>query len=156
MGNFDDAYGNDYSEFEIDDIVWEEDVGDINERMEGDDNVTGIAFTYSAPAIGVDSAGRFVTHEIIGGKTVRQKIGEDPMEISIDGVCKETTARDLDLLRDAKYGKIFANRLAFSGMRVHFASISTQPFEDAGAVALDDSDSDFLYTYTIECVELSQ
>lgn len=153
MGNFDESYGQDFTEFEIDSIVWEEDAVD---------EVDSIEPQYSSPAIAVDSAGRFVTHEIIGGKTVRQKIGEDPIEISIDGVCKESTARDLDLLRDAKYGKIRANRLPFEGIRVHFASISTEPFDDAGAVALsnegmaDQTESEFLYTYSIECVELSR
>ena len=151
MGNFAESYGRDFTEFEIDNIVWEEDAVDEVDSIEPE---------YRSPAIAVDSAGRFVTHEIIGGKTVRQKIGEDPIEISIDGVCKESTARDLDLLRDAKYGTVRANRLPFSGIRVHFASISTEPFDDAGAVGLSNesptTESEFLYTYTIECVELSQ
>lgn len=116
--------------------------------------LNSIQFEYEAPAIAVDTSGRFVTHEIIGGSTVRQKVGEDPVEVTIDGVCKESTAKRLDNLRNAKYGTIISNRLANESLRVHFASTSTTPLEDSGAVALTDDDGEFLYTYTLNCVEV--
>jgi len=113
-----------------------------------------ISFEYSAPAISIDSAGRFIKHEIIGGMTVRQKIGEDPMNVDISGVCKESVAKQLDELRNAKYGDIFSNRLPGESLTVQFASVSTSPLDDNGAVALTDSDSEFLYQYTISAVEV--
>lgn len=116
--------------------------------------LNSIVFEYEAPAIAVDTSGRFVTHEIIGGSTVRQKVGEDPVEVTIDGVCKESTAKRLDNLRNAKYGTIISNRLANESLRVHFASTSTTPLEDSGAVGLTDDSGEFLYTYTLNCVEV--
>lgn len=111
-----------------------------------------ISFVYSAPSISVDASGRFATHEIIGGSTVRQKIGENPIEVSIDGVCVQSTAKRLDELRNAKYGTIYSNRLQGGSLTVQFASTSTQPLADSGAVSL--TEAEFLYSYTLECVEV--
>jgi hypothetical protein len=111
-------------------------------------------FEYKAPAISVDTAGRFVKHDIIGGSTVRQKIGEDPIEVSIKGVCREPVARRLDQLRNAKYGTILSKRLPDESLRVQFASTTTSPLDDGGAVALTDDDGEFLYTYTLSTVEI--
>lgn len=159
---YDEAYELSHVEFEISDIKYEDDA------LEGEPNIpddaspadiaslpSNITFEYPAPAISVDSAGRFITHEIIGGATVRQKIGEDPVEVSISGVCKEGTARQLDELRNAKYGRIYSKRLEGGSLDVHFASISTSPFDDAGAVDMKDSRGEFLYTYDISAVEVS-
>lgn len=115
---------------------------------------------YGSPAISVDSSARFATHEIIGGKTVRQKIGEDPVEVDIGGVCKESVARQFDSLRNAKYGSIHSKRFTGDSMTVNFASVSTSPMEDGGAVDLSDSTGNnsntpqLLYTYDLSCVEV--
>jgi len=140
-----DAYSNNHVDFEISSLTWEEDATTTFGSIE---------FEYSAPAISVDSSGRFVKHEIIGGMTVRQKIGENPINVDISGVCKESIAKKLDGLRNAKYGKIFSNRLPGESLTVQFASVSTSPLEDGGAVALTDSSSEFLYQYTISAVEI--
>ncbi len=112
-----------------------------------------IAFTYSAPAISVDSSARFNTQKIIGGSTVRQKIGEDPLEIKINGVCKESVAIRLDTLRDAKSAILLSNRFSGGSVEVQFASVSTSPLDDGGAVAM--TGDEFLYTYTISAVEIT-
>lgn len=114
-----------------------------------------INFRYTAPAISVDTAGRFVTHEIIGGDTVRQKIGEDPLEVDAGGICTQSNARRLDNLRDAKYGTVYSKRLPGGSVTVQFASISTSPMDDGGAVAIDDESGEFLYSYDISMVEVN-
>lgn len=143
--NLKDAYPENHVEFEIRGIDYETDAREQTDP---------ITFEYPAPAISVDGSGRFATHEIIGGSTVRQKIGEDPIEVSINGICKESTARQLDNLRDAASGTIYSNRLPGGSLDVQFASMSTSPMSDSGAVDLTDTDSEFLYTYTLECVEV--
>lgn len=126
-----------------------------DEKLEEfDDSRNSINFTYEAPAISVDTAGRFIKHGIVGGSTVRQKIGEDPIQVNIDGICKESTALRLDTLRDAKYGTIYSNRLPNGSLRVHFASTSTSPLDDGGAVAISDESGEFLYNYTMSAVEV--
>ena len=140
-----EAYENNHVEFEIDNIEYEDDARG---------RPSPITFEYAAPAVSVDTSGRFTKHEIIGGSTVRQKVGEDPIEVSISGICKETTARNLDNLRDAKYGVIYSNRLPGGSLTVQFASTSTSPMDDAGAVALSDQDEEFLYSFDLECIEI--
>ncbi len=128
-------------------------IQDVEDEI-ANQELPSIQFTYAAPSISVDTAGRFATHEIIGGATVRQKIGEDPIEVTINGVCTEDTARDLDRLRDAEFGTLITGRLPGESLDVHFASTSTSPLEDGGAVALSDDDGEFLYTYTLSTVEV--
>ncbi len=70
-----------------------------------------ISFQYARPEISIDNKTRYVTHDIIGGKTVRQKIGEEPREVSISGIVTEETATQLDKLRDANTGRIKCDRL---------------------------------------------
>ena len=183
-------YKNAYDEFvdfEIDGIVWEEDYvrlitanppeelspevqnrlralnaediveenqQDIQQAQEKFDELkTSIEFDYAAPAISVDTSGRFVNQEIVGGSTVRQKIGEEPIEVVVNGVVKEPNARRLDNLRDAKYGDIYSSRLPGGSLRVQFASTSTSPLKDSGAVQI--ADEEFLYSFTLSCVEVN-
>lgn len=142
-----EAFENNHVDFEIAEVEYEE---DAEEPL-----ADPIVFRYTAPNISVDTAGRFATHEIIGGSTVRQKIGEDPIEVQIEGICKELAAKKIDGLRDAKFGTIFSNRLAGGSLDVHFASATTAPMEDGGAVAMTDPSGEFLYTYTLSCVEVT-
>jgi len=111
-------------------------------------------FEYSNPKISIDGAGRFVKHEIIGGATVRQKVGEDPINISINGVCKRTKANQIDSLRDAKSGKIYSDRLPGDNdsFRVQFGSTMTEPIDDGGAA--DITDGKYLYSFQINCIEV--
>ena len=140
------AYKDNHAEFEISSIIYEDDASG--------ETPNSIEFFYNAPNISVDVAGRFEVHEIIGSKTVRQKIGEEPIEVEVEGVCREPTARQLDGLRDAKYATIISNRLSGGTLRVQFASVTTSPLDDGGAVALKDSSGQFLYEFDISAVEV--
>lgn len=139
--------------FSIKDIEYEDDATYLESIYINDQRQ--IRFDdYPNPTISIDTAGRFAKHEIIGGTTVRQKIGEDPINISINGVCKRQTANQIDSLRDAKHGKIFSDRLpgGNDGLRVQFGSTMTEPMEDGGAADL--TDGKYLYSYQINAIEV--
>lgn len=106
---------------------------------------------YDNPNISVDAAARFAVHEIIGGSTVRQKIGEEPTEVQIEGVCTEDVAQDVDALRKAKNATLISDRIN-SSMRCQIASTSTSPLADGGAADADSGD--FLYEFNINMVEI--
>lgn len=124
------------------------------EDYEGDDDDSRIEFEYENPSIAIDSAGRFKKHKIIGGKTVRQKIGEDALNIRIEGICKQDTAKKIDSLRDAKEGKLSSDRFYNSSIKVQFASASTDPMRDGGAAEL--KSGDLLYRFVLNCVEITE
>jgi len=107
---------------------------------------------YTNPTIAIDTSGRFAKHEIVGGTTVRQKIGEDPINVSINGVCKPQTAKNIDKLRNAINGKIFSDRLPGGSLVVQFGSTSTEPLDDGGAADIEDGK--FLYTFQMNCIEV--
>lgn len=104
------------------------------------------------PDIAVDTSARFATHDIVGGVTVRQKIGEDPMNISLNGVCDEQTAVKIDKLRNARTANLISDRIQAT---VHVASTSTDPLEEGGAVDLDRPDNPrYLYSFTMNLVSV--
>lgn len=143
--------------FSIKEIEYEDDASYLQSIYNDDENTnTGyrISFNYPNPTVAIDTAGRFAKHEIIGGATVRQKIGEDPINVSISGTCKRRTANQIDSLRDAKHGKIYSDRLpgANDALRVQFGSTSTEPMTDGGAADL--TDGRYLYSYQINCIEV--
>lgn len=142
--SYQNAYKNNHADFEITEIDYESDAAEKTDPIE---------FKYPAPDISVDTAGRFATHKIVGGSTVRQKIGEDPIQVSVQGVCEEQTARALDGLRDAAFGTIYSNRLVNGSLTVHFGSVSTSPMESGGAAALTEG-GEFLYSFDLSCVEV--
>lgn len=123
----------------------------IDDIEEDEDNVTvpnSIDFTpRDNPDIDVNTSGRFTTHEIIGGDVVRQKLGEDVIEITVRGVCDEGTAQQIDRLRNARHGTLLSERIE---IQVQFASMSTQPTEEGGAVDMDTGE--YLYDYTLNLV----
>lgn len=106
---------------------------------------------YDNPNIAIDSSARFAVHDIIGGTTVRQKIGEDPTEVSMNGVCREEVALQVDALRHTKLVTLLSDRIP-NGMRCQVASASTEPLDDGGATDMDRGD--FLYEYNINLVEI--
>lgn len=111
-----------------------------------------IEFEYSNPSVGIDTGGNFVKHDIIGGPTVRQRVGSQPMKLSISGVVKEETAKQLELLRNASSATLISDRFAEDAVFVHIVSVTTDPMEDGGAA--DMKDGEFLYTFSLECVEI--
>lgn len=108
---------------------------------------------YDNPNIAIDSSARFSVHEIIGGTTVRQKIGEDPTEVEISGVCTEDVATRVDELRKAKLVTLLSDRVP-DGLRCQVASTSTDPLSDGGAA--DMNEGDFLYEYNINLVSIDE
>lgn len=117
---------------------------------------------FGNPSVAIDASGRFAKHEIIGGTTVRQKVGEDPLNVAINGVCTERTANQIDTLRDASSGVIIGPRMPGSAgsdnsgsLRVQFGSTSTEPLEDGGAAMFSgDSAGELLYSYSINAIEV--
>jgi hypothetical protein len=111
-----------------------------------------IQFQYTNPAIGIDTGSTFVVHDIIGGATVRQRIGDQPLEISVDGVCTEETAKQIELLRNANSVTLFSDRFNGDSVTVHIASLNTDPLEEGGAG--DIKTGEFLYSFSLNCVEI--
>ncbi len=105
------------------------------------------------PSIAIDSAGRFATHEIIGGGVVRQKIGQDALEVTINGVCFDDTAKRIDALRFVTRGTIRSDRFDGGSLDVHFGSSSTEPMVEGDAINLETNRR--LYAYTINAVEVN-
>lgn len=166
-----DAYDVNFTEFVIEDINYTESIEgrDISDKeslgggeLDINEAPDEIEPTYKAPAISIDTSGKFVEHEIIGGGTVRQKIGHEPLEINVSGVCKETKAVEIDKLRYAKTATLQSDRFLGGSVNVHLASISTSPLEEQGAVNLKETETQFsgeesrelLYTYELSCVEV--
>lgn len=144
--------------FSIQAIEFEDDATYVNSVFtdaEQDERGYNISFNdYPNPTVSIDTSGRFAKHDIIGGTTVRQKIGEDPINLSINGVCKRQTANQIDALRDAKNGKIISDRLpgGSDGLRVQFGSTSTEPMTDGGSADL--KDGRYLYSFQINAIEV--
>lgn len=149
-----ESYLNNHTEFTIVGIEYEDDASTLS-LTEELTRTQVIEFELPAPDIAVDSSARFAKHEIVGGSTVRQRIGEDPIEVDISGVCREPTARKLDGLRDAKFGIILSRRLTGASLKVQFASVSTSPETSGGSVLMEDDD-EFLYNFDLSCVEVTQ
>jgi hypothetical protein len=143
--------GNAYSgkvDFEIFDVKFEP---DSNADFGAPPNLN---FEYARPSIGIDNKGRFITHEIVGGTTVRQKIGEEPREMSVTGIIQsDEKAKKLDKLRDAKSAKVTSNRIPGETMKCQIPSVSTSPISDGGGVAIENGE--FLYNFKMKLVELT-
>jgi len=137
------------TDFFIDEIVYDP---DAPETITGRDNADTILFEYKNPSITVDSSARFVKHEIIGARTLRQKVGKDPLEISVDGVCYRDTARRIDGLRYAETGTIRADRFDGSSIDVQFASATTDPLEEGSAV--DFTEVNEMFNFSLELTEV--
>jgi len=135
--------------FIIENIIYEP---DAPETITSRDNASLIEFYYKNPSITVDSSARFVTHDIIGRRTIRQKVGKDPLEISISGVCFRETARQIDGLRYADSGTIIADRFDGGSIDVDFASSTTDPLEEGSAI--DFTEVNELFNFSIECTEI--
>jgi len=135
--------------FSIDSISYD---GSTPASLLARENSDAISFNYKNPSISVDSSARFVKHELVGSQTVRQKIGQDPIEITINGVCFRDTARRIDGLRYANTGILRSDRFDDASITVQFESSSTDPLEDGSAVSLTEANE--LFSFTINCTEV--
>jgi hypothetical protein len=105
---------------------------------------------YKQPDISLDSGTKFSTHDVIGGPTVRQKTGEEPREMTINGVCTEDTASKIHDLSRSNLFSITSSTKSFDFAQL--TSASTEPFDKGGAMDLDGAQ---IYTYTLNFVEVS-
>lgn len=104
---------------------------------------------YEQPNVEVNTSARYATHEVIGERTVHQKVGSDPDNVTLTGVCTLNEANKVDVLEDFDYVSIVSHR--WSGFaQVH--SANTSPHTEGGS---QDKDGDWLHTFTIEAVEVT-
>jgi hypothetical protein len=144
-----------HTDFALTDLTFEDgftpDFGDA----EGSENPQlKLDERYNRPRVAIDTAARFVDHEIIGGKKVRQRVGSDPIELSVNGVCQRPRANEIDQLHRVKTAQLQSERLPQDKTRlpVQIASTTTEPLEDGGAA--DARTGELLYTFTINAVEV--
>lgn len=124
--------------------------GDDRPFVTLDGNDTSVELKYKQPNVAVNTSARFVTHDTIGDVTIRQKVGEDPDKVSIDGICTVEEANDIDDLKANEVVEVVSNR--WSG-RAQVASTRTSPHSEGGS---QDKDGEWLHTFTIELSEVGQ
>lgn len=109
-----------------------------------------VELKFSQPNVTVSTSARFKTHEVIGAISVRQKLGEDPDQISFEGICTRDEANDIDKLKEQEEIDVISHR--WSG-RAQVSSTSTRPVTDGGG---QDKDEEFLHRFTVELVAVSE
>lgn len=109
-----------------------------------------VEFKYKQPSVSVSTSANFSEHDVFGDVTVRQKLGEKPDEISVEGMCTAEEANFVDQLIYQEIVELVSHR--WSGV-VHVASTSTDPITDGGG---QDLEGDWLYSFTVECVEITE
>jgi len=150
-----------FTPFSIENIAYEDDAStSYKEFLYNDDEESGgfynISFEYPNPSVSIDGAGKFATQDIIGGTTVKQKVGEEPLKIDVTGVCKRRTANQIDSLRDCIACQLFTDRipLGSDSILVQIGSTSTSPMDDGGVA--DFVDGQFLYSFKISATEIER
>jgi len=115
--------------------------------------VQEIEFEYEQPDVSVDTSARYVDHDIIGGRTVRQRVGEDPTQITVEGICTKEEALRLDRL----YQSDLVTFESFRTGRItaQATSSSTNPIDSGGGVGYPSENSELsvLYEFSITLVE---
>lgn len=108
-------------------------------------NVSGgprISFHWDQPKVSVDTGARYVDHQTIGDKTVRQFLGKDPDKIEIRGSCTLPEANAIDDIVNGQSATLISHR--WSG-KAQVDSTSTDP---AGQWRKDIPE-EWIYTYVI-------
>ena len=146
---------DDQPAFALKDLTFEDGFSPEFEQTDNNGNLQlNLNERYNRPRVAIDTAARFVEHEIIGAKKVRQRVGSDPIELSINGVCQRPRANEIDQLHRVETAQLQSERLPQqkSKIPVHIASTTTEPLEDGGAA--DAKTGELLYTFTINAVEV--
>lgn len=112
-------------------------------------SVGGIDFKHGQPDVSVSAGARYVEHEVIGDTVVRQKIGESPDQITINGACTDYEASQIDDLVHEKEVTVISNR--WEGI-AQVDSTSTNPLSEGGAIA----GGDWTHTYTIDLTGIEE
>lgn len=133
------------------DISGAPEVGATVEAITEDQNIN---FTYDQPNVSVDTSARYVDHEVIGGMTVRQRIGEDPRQIGVSGLCTRQEARQIDQLYQTDFVEFESYRTGRITAQV--TSASTDVHSDGGSVAKpsENGEMEIIYTFDISLVEI--
>ena len=126
-------------------------------RESGVTEIDGITPEYDQPDVSISSQGRYVEHEVIGGMTVRQKVGEEPKQISVTGLCLEDTASDFEDLHREDFITFTHHILGGAGeagsMNFQVESVDIDPFSSGGGVATSGDETEMVYQYNITLVE---
>lgn len=126
-------------------------------RESGVTEINGITPEYDQPNVSISSQARYVEHEVIGGMTVRQKVGEEPKQIAVDGLCLEDVASDFEDLHEEDFVTFTHHILGGAGeagsMNCQVESVDIDPFTDGGGVATNSDESEMVYQYSITLVE---
>jgi len=104
---------------------------------------------YEQPDISIDSGTEYAKHDVVGGPVVRQKTGETPREMTINGVCVEGTASKLHNLPQNSLFSVASSMKSFDFAQL--LTVSTQPLDAGGAIDLD---GEFVHRYTLKFVEV--
>lgn len=112
--------------------------------------IGNVLFKYTQPNVSVNTSARYVEHDVIGDTVVRQKIGESPDEISVEGVCTAGEASMIDDLVHETEVTFISNR--WEGV-AQVASTSTSPLDDGGAL---DPDGEWTHEFTAELVGVEE
>lgn len=140
-------------QFDVDQFGNEKKFGDderpdvtINDKH-GDRLVT---LKYAQPNVSVDTSARFAEHKPIGNIAVNQKLGENPAEISMEGMCTKSEANLVDNLINKDKVEVISGR--WEGV-AHVAAANTQPYADGGG---KDSSGEWVHKFTLELVEITE
>jgi len=133
---------------------------------ESDSREGTLILTFPQPNISVDQSTRTVKHDIIGDKTVVQKIGESATEVSVEGICTNEEALIIDTLSDYDYVNMDSHRWgsnysqnssSISSDENGYAivtSTSTSPIADGGGVTAPDGEYHWSHEFTIELTSI--
>lgn len=105
-----------------------------------------LALSYRQPDVSVSTSARYTDIEVLGDTTVRQKLGTSPDEISINGICTQEEANQIDNLVHQDQVYVISSR--WDG-DAQVDSTNTDPLAEGGAIA----DGEWTHTFTIDLTE---
>jgi hypothetical protein len=112
--------------------------------------VGGIEFSLydgrTQPLVSVGTSVRYKTHKPIGADPVKQELGPDLDEITIEGECSVEEANRVDQLKEDAVVEVRTHR--FSGL----ASVDST---DTSPQSKKDAEKGWIHSYTIELTEVS-
>jgi hypothetical protein len=115
-----------------------------------------LELTFPQPNISKDAGTKTIEHDIIGGKTVLQKIGEEATEIEIEGICTRDESMTIDEMVNDDV--IYVRSHRHEGYAV-LDSASTSPISDGGGIiGVTNGGKEFNWSheFTISCKEIEK
>lgn len=111
--------------------------------------IDDIEFEYEQPLVSIDHEARTVEHELLNDSVVIQHMGTRPAEISIQGVCTDSEVAAIRALPSK--GTVSLRSEAHSS-DVIVLRVSIDPIDPMAI----DSDSNYLFDFSINAVEVTQ